>query len=362
MARHRVAMIGAGMASGPWLEALEELDCDVVSVATRRPERLERVRERFPGAHRCWPPEAALDEDGITLCLNLSPASNHLDGVRMAVDARIPIVLEKPLEVTFDRGVAAVEIARAAGIPLAVCFQYRYQEGARALKEVIEAGDLGPIRAMTLEVMWWRGKDYYSQEGRGTYARDGGGVLLTQAAHALDLVFWYRGLPSSVFARLGHGVFRDIETEDLAAAVLGYPDESFATVIATTGSRSAEEMKLRVLGVEGTAVLTGNRLELFGDEGPTGSRESPELADRISTTDPMSFPSRWHTSFLSATLDAFDSGTEPPIGGRESLGSLSLIDAMERSAREGRQVAPRPTDTPTTAEGESDDNHYSHSG
>lgn len=334
-------MIGAGMASRPWLDALSESGCDVVTVATRRPERLEAVKQRFPRVRRCWPPEAALDAEEVTLCLLLSPATKHLEGVRLAARAGIPVIVEKPLEVTFDKGVEAIQVARLAGVPLAVSFQYRYQEGARALKQAIEEGTLGELRAATLEVMWWRSDAYYAQDGRGTYERDGGGVLLTQAAHALDLLHWYLGTPSWAFARMVHGAFHDIETEDFATGIFAYPEGHVATVIATAGARSAEEVRIRVLGTQLTAVLTGNSLELFDNDGRVSHHDTRPSGETKSAADPMSFPSRWHTSFLAETLSAIESGAPLPISGEDALGSLALIDAFERSADAGQEVAPR---------------------
>lgn len=342
----RVALIGAGLAAAPWLDALADLGCQVVTVATRDEARFARVAERFPDALQVWPPSAALASTPIDVCIDLSPATAHLDGVRRAAEAGVPLIIEKPLATSLADGLTAVEVAAGAGIPLAVCLQYRYQEGARALHDLVERGHLGPIRAATLEVPWWRDADYYAEPGRGTYRRDGGGVLLTQAVHALDLLGWYLGgLPDWVSAHLGHGAIHDIEVEDVAAAVMGYGGGSCAaTVFATTGARSAEPVVLRLVGERATARLVGTTLEVHdGGQAPVPDAAS---ADAVSARDPMAFPSRWHRAFLEDTLAAFDAGRPPPIGGPEAVVSLAVIDALERSSAAAARVRPAVTGHP----------------
>lgn len=354
---YRVALIGAGLAAGPWLAALEHLGVDVVTVATRDPARFARVAARFPRAVRRWPPEEALAAPDLDACLNLAPPSAHLAGVRLAAERHLPILVEKPLEITLDRAVAAVRVAEQAGIPLAVCLQYRYREGARALAGLIRAGRLGQLRGATLEVPWWRSADYYREPGRGTYARDGGGVLITQAIHALDLLIWFLGVPQWALAAVRRAAFHDIEAEDLAMAVLGGADGTLSNVFATTGAHSAEETKIRVLGSEATAVLVDNRLTLHRNgeasvvageratAGPIAATGEPATAAPGSTgaggAGPMDFPSRWHQALIEETLTAFAAGTPPPVGGREAVTVQAVIDAIERSAATGERACVR---------------------
>ncbi len=334
-------MIGAGLAATPWLEALADLECDVVTVATRDSERFARVARLFPDVVQCWPPEDALVPADLDACVNLSPPSFHLDGVRLAADRRIPLLIEKPLELDLDRASRAVAIARQAGVPLAVCFQYRYREAARTLRALIDDGSIGPIRAATLEVPWWRDDDYYSQPGRGTYARDGGGVLMTQAIHGLDLLLWYLGEPRSVYAALSRGTFHDLEAEDLATGILHFPD-ALGTVFATTGARSAEETTLRLLGEKATAVLAGNELRVYDGDGDVDAVDVTDGQATTPASGPMDFPARWHRQLIAEALEAFDAGEPPPISGEDALASLALIDAMERSAEQGVPVEPGP--------------------
>jgi UDP-N-acetyl-2-amino-2-deoxyglucuronate dehydrogenase len=329
----RFGMVGAGLASAPWLDAVEAVTGTVAAVVSSHPARIATVRQRFADVVVCRSPEEALEE-GIDVLLVLSPPSAHEEAIRAAVAAGVPVIVEKPLERDLPRARALVDLAAAAGVPLAVCHQYRFQEGSRALHDLLAEGTLGRVLAATLDVAWWRADSYYAEAGRGTYERDGGGVLITQAIHALDVLVWCLGLPVRVQATLAHGAFHPIESEDLAAAILHFADGSFATLFATTGAAIPTETTLRVLGTRGMAVLVGNRLEVRDRDGNPRDRAG-DVATTISPSDPMAFPSRWHAALLADTLAAFDQRLEPPISGAASLDALALIAAVERSARDG---------------------------
>jgi predicted dehydrogenase len=333
----RVALVGAGLAVRPWLDALADLGVEVASVATRDADRFARVQERFPAAVRCWPPATALELPGLDACVNLSPPYAHLDGVRLAADRGLPVLVEKPLETTLERAVEAVAVAERAGIGLGVCFQYRYREGARALAELVDSGELGRLRALTVDVPWHRSADYYREPGRGTYARDGGGVLMTQAIHALDLAMSLCGPPEWVWADLRRASFHELEAEDLACAVIGAADGVVCSVFATTGAHLADRTTIRVLGTKGTAVLEDNHVTVYR-EGVALRTAGEHHRPASEAPGPMAFSSRWHRDLLRDTLAAFAAGTEPPVSGRAALTVQALVAAMEESSRRRAQI------------------------
>jgi UDP-N-acetyl-2-amino-2-deoxyglucuronate dehydrogenase len=130
------------------------------------------------------------------LVIVASPADTHLDAVTLAATRRVDVIVEKPLHTRLDRAEELVATAAKAGIGLAVCLQHRAKPAGRALREL--TGQLGELTGGSVSVPWWRPQSYYDEPGRGTYARDGGGVLMTQAIHALDLFL-------SVVGPLGRG-------------------------------------------------------------------------------------------------------------------------------------------------------------
>jgi UDP-N-acetyl-2-amino-2-deoxyglucuronate dehydrogenase len=331
----RVAVLGAGLAAGPHLAALERAGCEVVAVATRDEGRAARVRERFPRARRCWPPEGALDE-GADLALVLSPPGTHADLVRAAADRGIDVLVEKPLEVNLARATDLVRTTEQAGIGLAVCFQHRARAAGRALRDLFTGGALGALVGGGIEVPWWRPQGYYDEPGRGTYARDGGGALITQAVHVLDLFLWTVGAPRRVIAAEGTSALHRMEAEDVLGGVLDHGDGRIVTLHATTAAPPGRDERITLAGEEGTAVLTGGELVLHRRSGPVETvAAEPGSA---TAADPSLMPAGWHQAVLDDALAAFASGREPLASGRSALATQRVIAALYASAARGRWI------------------------
>ncbi|MBC6456514.1 Gfo/Idh/MocA family protein [Actinomadura sp. HBU206391] len=332
----RVAVLGAGLAAGPHLVALEHAGCEVVTVATRDEQRAARVRGRFPGARRCWPPETAL-ADGVDLALVLSPPSTHLELVRAVAERGIDVLVEKPLDVDLARADELVRTAERAGIGLAVCFQHRAKAAGRRLRDLVAGGGLGTLTGGSVNVQWWRPQSYYDEPGRGTYARDGGGVLITQAVHVLDLYLWSVGPPRRVMAHATTSDLHRLEAEDTLGALLDHGDGGIATLHATTAAPPGRDEQITVSGGAGTAVLTGGELVLCRADGSPAETLATEPGS-ATAADPSLMPAGWHQTVLDDALDAFATGREPLAGGRSALSTQRVIAALYASAAAGRWV------------------------
>ncbi|TDD83051.1 Gfo/Idh/MocA family oxidoreductase [Actinomadura darangshiensis] len=331
MTARRVAVLGAGLAAAPHLAALERSDCEVVTVATRDEDRAAKVRQRFPDARRCWPPETAL-QDGVDLALVLSPPGTHLELAGEAAARGIDVIVEKPLDIGLRRAAELVRVTRDTG--LAVCFQHRAKAAGRALKDLY--GDLGPLTGGGIDVPWWRPQSYYDEPGRGTYARDGGGVLITQAVHVLDLFLWTVGTPERVMAHAGTSALHRMEAEDTLAAILDYGDGRIVTLNATTAAPPGRDERITLACAGGTAVLTGGELVLHRAD---GTAEAVAREDGTATAaDPSLMPAGWHQAVLDDALDAFASGREPLASGASALATQRVVAALYASAARGRWV------------------------
>jgi UDP-N-acetyl-2-amino-2-deoxyglucuronate dehydrogenase len=329
----RAAVLGAGLAAQPHLAALQAEGCEVVTVATRDEGRAARVRERFPGARRCWPAETAL-EDGVDLALVLSPAGTHLELVRAAAKHGADVLVEKPLDVTLPRAADLVHAAEEAGVGLAVCYQHRAKAAGRGLRDLYASGELGDLAGGTVLVPWWRPQEYYDQPGRGTYERDGGGVLITQASHALDLFLWTAGPPHRVMALAGTSALHRMASEDALGAILDYGDGRIVTLQASTAAYPGRDEQLTVSGSRGTAVLTGAELAVFRTPGEAAEILATEPAS-ATAADPSRQPPGWHRTILRDALAAFAEGREPLAGGRSALTTQRVITALYTSAATG---------------------------
>ncbi len=194
MPKHRIAIIGLGMAVAPHAKSLIELN-DRVEVAhafSRSEARRKAFAERFP-----FPLTGALDailsDQSVDAVAILTPPNTHLELVRKCAAAGKHILLEKPLEISTERALALVEAAAKAGVTLGVMLQHRFRPAGIRLRAMLRAGELGRIVNCSTVIRLWRPQSYYDVEGRGTKARDGGGVLITQGIHTLDLMLSLAG-------------------------------------------------------------------------------------------------------------------------------------------------------------------------
>jgi predicted dehydrogenase len=326
----RVVVIGAGNGGGAHLRALRELGCRVTAVVTGHPERRAGALALFPDARVDWPAEEALDR-GADLAIVAAPAANHLELVRAAAERGIDVVVEKPLEVRLDRAEELVRAAEAGGIGLAVCFQHRAKPAGRQLRALVDSGALGTFTGGSVSVPWWRPASYFEVPGRGTYARDGGGVLITQAIHTLDLVLSVLGAPLRVRAECGR-VVQPMEAEDTVAGVLDYGQGRLVPVHATLAAYPGRDEELYVSGTAGTAAVLGAALLHYDAPGAT-PRVVVDGTAGSTATDPAAMPTAWHRALLEDAIEAFAYGRPPLADGRSALTTQRVVDAMYRSAR-----------------------------
>ncbi len=332
----RVVVIGAGFAAGAHLRALRQMGCHVTAVVTAHPKRRARALAMFPDARVDWPAHEAL-RHGADFAIIASPSDTHLDIAREAVARRIDIVVEKPIDARLDRAEELVELARTGGVGLAVVLQHRYKPAGRALRSLAESGKLGAFTGGTVSVPWWRAREYYDEPGRGTYARDGGGVLITQAIHTLDLFISVVGVPLQVRAHAGR-VVQPMEAEDTLTGVMDYGAGRLVPVYATVAAYPGRDEELCVSGTAGTALLRGADLVHY----PSPDLDPEVLvADPAASTvvDPSAMPTAWHRSLLEDAVDAFAAGRQPLANGPSALVSQRVVAAMYESARTDRWVA-----------------------
>ena len=171
------------------------------------------------------------------------------------------MLLEKPLEITLERAQALVDAADAAGITLGVVLQHRFRPASMALARLIDEGRLGELVSASVQVRNWRPQSYYDQPGRGTRARDGGGVLITQAIHTLDLRSRLPGCPWKSRPMPAPAPVHRMETEDVAAAAVRYANGAIGTIAATTTAFPGFPETVEIVGSKGTARLEGARLD-----------------------------------------------------------------------------------------------------
>ncbi|MBV9524119.1 MAG: Gfo/Idh/MocA family oxidoreductase [Alphaproteobacteria bacterium] len=338
MTKHRLAIIGLGMAVAPHARSLLDLAdrVEIVAAFSRSAERTARFAEQF-----AFPTttdlSAVIDDPTITAALVLTPPWTHLDLVTRLAEKGKHILLEKPVEATLARATELVSACRRTGIGLGIVLQHRFREASMALAERIAARALGQVVSASVAVRWWRPQSYYDEPGRGTLARDGGGVLLTQAIHTLDLFQSLAGPIIEVAAFATTTPLHRMETEDTVAAALRFANGAIGALDATTASYPGFPERIEIVGERATAVLAAGGLSIFYQDGRREDVGSIEATG--GGADPMAFSHEAHRACISDFLDAIEEGRAPRASGAAALAVHRLIDALLCSARDGRPVA-----------------------
>ena len=301
---------------------------DVVAGVSRQPARRKAWTETygFPASDDL---DSILADKSIEAVMVLTPATTHLDVVKRAAEAGKHVLLEKPIEVTFERAREAVEICRRAGVTLAVCLQHRYRPSGRKLAAMIRGGELGKIVACYAHARLWRPQTYYDEPGRGTLARDGGGVLLTQAIHTLDLMLRLVGPFEAVHSFATTTPIHRMETEDLACAAIKFANGALGVIEATTAAYPGHPETIEITAENGSAVVAGTALNVRFRDGRLVDLK-PDASSGGAGANPMDFPHDYHRDLIGDFLDAVENKREPDVSGASALEVHRLIDAMVR--------------------------------
>ncbi len=325
------------MAAVPHARALKSLDGQVLTVGVH--SRGQDRREEFARRFDIRPIErldTLLDDQRVDAVILATPPNQRKDLVGRISAAGKHVLSEKPLERSVSSAEVIVGLCRANGIGLGVVFQHRYRQASRKLVDLLASGQLGAIRIARVDVPWWREQEYYDEAGRGTLARDGGGVLISQAIHTLDLLLCLVGPVRNVQALAATTGFHRMETEDFAVAGLCFESGAVASVMASTAAWPGEAESIVLDCDRATAVLKSGVLtvrwrtgdvETHGDKAGTGSG-----------SDPMAFPSDWHRDLISAFVDRVRAGKKPEVTGEDGLAVQRLIEAIIRSSNDGKRI------------------------
>ena len=331
-------VVGAGMAAKPHALALNALKdrIEVRGVWRRDAAALAEFcgTYGFPAAQSY---QSMLADPEIDAVLILTPPNAREDLVAAAAAAGKHVLMEKPVERTSEAAARIVAACEEAGITLGIIFQHRFRAASKALAAQGESGELGQLFAAHLVVPWWRPQQgYYDKPGRGTFAQDGGGVLLTQAIHSLDLMLSLTGPAKAVTALAATTGFHDMETEDFVAGGMEFANGAVGALMATTANFPGSAESLTLNFEKASATLTGGNLSLRWFDG----REETvgEASSSGGGADPMAFPYDWHMDQIAEFADAVQSGRQPVSTGQTALRVHTLIDALIASSRTGKRV------------------------
>jgi UDP-N-acetyl-2-amino-2-deoxyglucuronate dehydrogenase len=271
-----------------------------------------------------------------------SPSGLHAAEGIAAAKRGLHVLTEKPIDISTERADALIEEARTSRVKLGVIFQDRVKPDILRLKKWLDQGALGKVLFVDARVNWYRPPEYYGKsKWRGTLALDGGGALMNQGVHTVDLLLWLLGDVTRVQARTATALHK-IESEDTAVAILEFAGGALGTLHATTTAYPGYPRRVEITGSEGTVILEHDRIIAadlrqrpadFAQEAPGDTNAS---ASSAAVTD-----IRGHQAILEDFLDAIEHGTTPICDGQEGRRSIALIEAIYGAARDhGANVSP----------------------
>lgn len=334
----KIALIGLGMVSQTYGDAIRNSDAVSLSkVWSRSPERCDAFLTAWPdlGAKAAHSVEEITSDPQIDFVILATPPNARADLVQALIAAGKPILMEKPIERTLKGATELVELCEGAGLPLGIVLQHRARPAAEDLRRL--AGQLGDLLAAEINVPWWRPQSYYDEPGRGTFERDGGGVMINQAIHTLDLALSLTGPVDAVTAFSATTGFHQMEAEDFVCAGLSFANGAVGQFFASTASYPGRGESITLHYRGGSAHLEAGMVRVHRADGTTET--IGQVASSGAGADPMAFTSDWHRFVIEDFAAALPAGRDPLVTGRSALGVHRLIAALERSAQSGARLS-----------------------
>ena len=270
-----------------------------------------------------------------------SPSSLHAEQGIAAARRGLHVLSEKPLDITTKRADALIDACREAGVKLGVFFQDRLRPALAELKRMVDDGELGKPVMITGRVRWYRPPEYYSgSKWRGRMALDGGGAVMNQAIHTVDLVQWLYGPVARVSATVATRV-HDIEVEDTAAALLEFTSGAIGVIEATTSLFPGYPRQIEVTGSEGTVIVEGDDIIRTDLRSKTtaGAAPAAPVPPLENVASPVVSDASAHQRVFEDFIRAIREDAIPATDGREGRRSVELVETIYAAARKGRAIA-----------------------
>lgn len=335
----RVGILGAGNISHTHARAASDIPgVEIAACWSRDRLRAARLATEFSAA-AYETLEDFLGHPSLDVVLVGTPSGLHADHAAEAARHGLHVLVEKPLDITAAKADALIDCCDRAGIMLGVVFQDRAAPDVAWLKRMIGLGALGELILVSARVKWYRRPEYYAASTwRGTWALDGGGALMNQGIHTVDLLLWLLGDVRRVSAAM-RTAFHHIEVEDAVVACLEFDNGAVGTLEATTAAYPGFARRVEISGTQGTVVLEGDRVVSVELRSP--APEPPpasEASTNPSSTSPVVSDVRGHRRVIENFLNAIESGIAPLCDGRDGRRSVALVEAIYAAARTGASV------------------------
>ncbi|MCP8999814.1 Gfo/Idh/MocA family oxidoreductase [Pseudarthrobacter sp. RMG13] len=361
----RVAIVGCGVIGRTHAKAVRATpELEVTALVDVIPEAADALAQSIEDGGSPRPAifsslTELLGNGNVEVVVLATPSGLHIQQALDVLAAGRHVIIEKPLDASMERSseiLAAARAAEAKGLVATVISQHRFDQASIAVDEAVREGRLGRLTSAIASVSWWRTQRYYdSGAWRGTWAMDGGGAVMNQGVHTVDLLLWFLGRPIEISAKTALLAHENIEVEDTAVATLTFESGALAVLHATTAAYPGLTVRLQVMGSQGSAVIDNDRLEYFhaADAAPAaaggnmgllgGGNQAPEELAKYAgtpeeeTLDPTVYPAG-HIRQYRDIVDAIHAGRPAGVTVRDALTALATVRALYVSATLGQPV------------------------
>ena len=333
----KFAILGAGVIADAHHRAIKasaDLGAELVAIGHYNPARFESISAAFGVPCMAW--DDILNNPEIDVVAIITPSGQHAEQTIAAAKAGKHVLVEKPMALNPADADAMLKACDTAGVKLGVTFQSRSLPLFQRMQAAIAAGDLGDLTVGLVSMPYYRPASYFEQaDWRGTWALDGGGVLMNQGIHQVDLLIWLMGEPVDIKAHAAT-LHRDIEVEDTLSATLRFANGALATVVATTTAASGFPHRLEIYGTNGGIRTEGDRLQswVLADQS-RATVEAPQIEtvkDAGAGSDPRGGALDKHNALYRDFILAIQEDREPLVNGIEGRRSVVVVDAIYRAA------------------------------
>jgi len=336
-------IVGAGLIADFHARAIADIpNAKLIACCDEISAKAQKLAEKYScQAFESY--EDVFDKTEIDIATIATPSGLHMEPALAAAKAGKHVICEKPLEVTLKRVDSMINAHKKAGTMLGGVFQNRFTDAQIVLREAINSGRFGVITYAGVYVPWWRTDQYYKDSWHGTWKLDGGGALMNQSIHMVDMLCDLMPPVESVqahVATLGHP---QIETEDTAVAVLRFTNGALGIIYGTTASYPGQFKRFEITGTKGTVIYLEDSFTVwqFADERPKDKKireQFGKVKGLGGVADPAAITHDLHTRNFKAFIDALESGKDFSLTGTEARKAVELILAIYKAAKEKRVV------------------------
>lgn len=333
-----VGLIGTGAIAHKHGDSYKEIGYRIVAVSNRGEQKGRDFASQYGSEFVADYKElcARPDVDYVDVC---TFPDSHLDIVKACVANGKHVLVQKPIALTLEDARTMIEIAAKAGVRFGVVSQHRFDDASIFLRKAISDGRLGKILQADGYVKWHRPQSYYDRPGKGTWEVEGGGALINQGIHTVDVLQFLAGPVQHVIANWQLGSAHKMESEDVVNAVVRYQNGATGVIQAATAFHPGYPERMEIHGTKGSAIITGDKLTAWDVQGDSGEDAPLQTSLESGAADPMAISLEPIKRQFLDFGNAVKNNTQPLVDGEEGFRALQIVLGVYESARSGKMVS-----------------------